>query len=40
MMGLYEQVITDVLGEIREAARAENTRALGDLRGEMFGCYQ
>lgn len=40
MMGFYEQVTTDVLGEIREAARAENTRALGGLRGEMFGCYQ
>lgn len=39
-MGLYEQVTTDVLGEMREAARVENTRALGDLRDEMFGCYQ
>lgn len=29
-----------MLGEIRETARAENTRVLGDLRGEMFKCYQ
>lgn len=33
-------MITDVLREIREAARAENRTALGDLTGEMFGWYR
>lgn len=31
MMGSYEQVIIDGLREIREAARAENRRASGEL---------